>query len=153
MFHGFQGTWRDVARGEVGDRIVAGFKEQHDTLALGNPSSAEAYPHAPAQRLGVEQSLWHLFWHEEPTDCTRRERTLLPGESHCRYLQYPDEAMGAAKANQSASTTGSRPRFTDGTSPSYDEQPATFLFREVLGTNTNAAFSKPPTARGSNASV
>jgi hypothetical protein len=39
--------------------------EQNDVLAVGDPGSAEAHPHAPPQRLGVEQSIRHRIWNEE----------------------------------------------------------------------------------------
>ena len=71
MVGAFQGVWRDVGLREVGHRIAARFEEQEDVLAIGDPGSAEAHAHAPAQRLGVQQSLGQRFGHEEPADCSR----------------------------------------------------------------------------------
>src|SRR5436190_23154247 len=78
----FQGGWRDVGLREVGYRIAARLEEQDDVLAIGDPGSAETHAHAPAQRLGVQQSLGQRFCHEKPADCSRCERTLLPRQSH-----------------------------------------------------------------------
>ena len=71
--------WRDVGLWEVGHRIMAGFEEQEDVLAIGDPGSAEAHAHAPAHPLGVQQSLGQRLCHEKVPDCSRCERTLLPG--------------------------------------------------------------------------
>src|SRR6202012_1856340 len=83
MFDAFQGVWRNVALGEVGYRIAPRFEKYEDALTIGDPDSPEAHAHAPAQRLDVQQSLGQRFGHEESADCSRRERTLLPGQSHC----------------------------------------------------------------------
>ena len=48
MVGAFQSAWRDVGFLEVGHRIAAGFEEQEDVFAIGDPVSAEAYAHAPA---------------------------------------------------------------------------------------------------------
>ena len=69
MLGALQGVWRDVGLREVGHRIAAGFEEQENVLAIGDPGSAEPHAHAPAQRLGVQQSLGQRFGHEEPADC------------------------------------------------------------------------------------
>src|ERR1700759_398232 len=83
MVGAFQDVWRDVGLREVGYRIAARFEEQKDAFAIGDPASAEADAQAPAQWFDVQQSLGQRFGHEEPADCSRRERTLLPGQSHC----------------------------------------------------------------------
>jgi hypothetical protein len=49
---------------------MAGFEKQNDLLALGNPGVAEADTHAPAQRLGIQQSLRQRFGYQEPADPT-----------------------------------------------------------------------------------
>jgi hypothetical protein len=59
-------VWRNV-----GLRIAARFEEQEDVLAIGDPYSSEAHPHAAAQLLDVQQSLGQRFGHEEPADCPR----------------------------------------------------------------------------------
>jgi hypothetical protein len=82
MLGAFQDVLRNVDFREVGYRIAARFEEQEDVLAIGDPSSSEAHAHAPAQPLDVQQSFGKRFGHEEPADCSRRERTLLPGQSH-----------------------------------------------------------------------
>src|SRR5262249_55714786 len=91
MFSALQGVWRDVGLGKVRHRIAAGFKEQQDVLAIGDPASAEAHAHAPTQRLSVQQSLGQRFGHEESADCSRRERTLLPGQSHALPSNRADQ--------------------------------------------------------------
>jgi len=42
--------------------------EQDHVIAIDDPGAAEAHPHAPAQRLGVEQSIRQWIWNEEPAD-------------------------------------------------------------------------------------
>jgi hypothetical protein len=71
MVGAIQGVWRDVGLREIGYRIAARFEQQEDVLAIGDPDSAEAHPHAPAQRLDVQQSLGQRFGYEEPADCCR----------------------------------------------------------------------------------
>src|SRR3984957_799744 len=83
MLDAFQDVRRNVGFREVGYRIAARFKEQNNVLAIGDPDSPEAHAHAPTQRLDVQQSLGQRFWYEKPADCSRRERTLLPGQTHC----------------------------------------------------------------------
>ena len=82
MVGAFQGVWGNVGLREVGYWIAARFEEQDDVLAIGNPDTSEPHAHAPAQRLDVQQPLGQRFGHEEPADCSRRERTLLPRQSH-----------------------------------------------------------------------
>jgi hypothetical protein len=48
-----EGVWRNIGLREIVHWIVAGFEEQEDVFAIGDPSSARPYAHAPAQRLGV----------------------------------------------------------------------------------------------------
>src|SRR5229473_3969423 len=54
--------------GKVGDRVAARLMEQDHVIAIDDPGAAEAHPHAPAQRLGVEQSIRQWIWNEEPAD-------------------------------------------------------------------------------------
>jgi hypothetical protein len=56
---------------ELGHRIAARFEEHEDVLAICDPGSAEADAQAPAQRLGVQESLRQRFGHEEPADGSR----------------------------------------------------------------------------------
>src|SRR5215469_3248195 len=53
MLSALYGVWRDIALWEVGYRITARFEEQYGVLAIGDPGSAKAYAHPPAQRLGI----------------------------------------------------------------------------------------------------
>jgi len=49
----FQNLWRDIGSWKVRHRIPARFEEQEHVLTVGDPNSAEAHAHAPAQRLNV----------------------------------------------------------------------------------------------------
>jgi hypothetical protein len=68
----------DVAEREVGHRVATGLVQQHDVFAIGDPRVREPDPHAPAQRLGVEQSFGKRVRDQEPADRSRCERSLLP---------------------------------------------------------------------------
>ncbi len=57
---------------------MARFVQQHDILAVGDPLACQLYPHPPPQRLGIQQPARKRLWNEEATDCSARERTLLP---------------------------------------------------------------------------
>jgi hypothetical protein len=74
----FQRFWRDIGLRKVGHGIAARFEEQEHVFTVGDPRSTEAHAHAPPQRLGVQKSLGQRFGHQEPADCSGRERTLLP---------------------------------------------------------------------------
>src|SRR3954447_24713776 len=49
----FYSIWSDVGRRKIGHWIVARFEQQEHMFAIGNPGTAKAHAHAPAQRLGV----------------------------------------------------------------------------------------------------
>jgi hypothetical protein len=53
---GLESMRNDIAFGEVGDWITAGFEEEDDALAIGDPGSAETDAHAAAEGLGVQQA-------------------------------------------------------------------------------------------------
>jgi hypothetical protein len=74
----FQHAVGDVAERGVGDRIAAGFVQQHDVLAVGDPGIAESDAHPPAERFGVQQTLGQRSWSQEPACRPRRQRSLLP---------------------------------------------------------------------------
>jgi hypothetical protein len=57
MVGALQGVWRDVVFREVSDRITSRFEQQDDVFAIGDPASAEAHTHAPAQRLDINNRL------------------------------------------------------------------------------------------------
>jgi hypothetical protein len=71
MLTRFQRVSGDAVLREVSDRIAARLVEQDDVLAIGDPPSTEAHPHAPPQRLGVEQSIRQRMCDEEPADSSR----------------------------------------------------------------------------------
>jgi len=73
-----QGPRHDVTLGKVGDRVATRLEEHDDALAVGDPGSVEADAHAPAQRLGEQESRREWLGHEEAADGPRRERSLLP---------------------------------------------------------------------------
>jgi hypothetical protein len=83
MIGELQGVWCDVGDREVGDRIAIGLEEQKNMFALGDPGSVETHAHAPTERFDIQEPLRQRFGNEESTDCARRKRTLLPGQSHC----------------------------------------------------------------------
>ena len=53
MLGALQCIGRDVGLRKVGNGIAARLEEQEDTLAIGDPASAEAHAHAAAQRLDI----------------------------------------------------------------------------------------------------
>jgi hypothetical protein len=73
--------WRDISLRKIGHWIPAGFKEQKDVLAVGDPCSTEAHPHAPPQWSNVQKPLRQRLGNQEATNCSWSERTLLPGQS------------------------------------------------------------------------
>src|SRR5215468_10968870 len=75
----FQDFGSDFALWEVGDRVPAWFEQQQDPLAVGDPISAKAHAHAPAQRLDIKKPRRQRLGDQKPADCSRREWTLLPG--------------------------------------------------------------------------
>ena len=67
---------------EVCHRIAAGFVQQHDVLAVGDPAAAEPDSHAAAQRLGEQHPVGERAGDEEPADGSGCQRPLLPGQAH-----------------------------------------------------------------------
>jgi hypothetical protein len=67
---------------EVGHRIAAGFVQQHDVLAVGDPVAAEPDPHTAAQRLGEQHPVGERPGDQEPADGSGCQRSLLPGQAH-----------------------------------------------------------------------
>src|SRR5262245_8225451 len=70
VFSALQTLGRDVALWEIRHGITARLEEHDGALTVGNPVSAEPHPHAPAQRLDVQQSFGQGFGHEEPAYCS-----------------------------------------------------------------------------------
>lgn len=56
MLRALENLWRDLGLREIGHRIVDWFEEQENVL-VGDPDSAEAHTHRPAQRRNIQQSL------------------------------------------------------------------------------------------------
>jgi hypothetical protein len=79
---GRQHVGKYVAEGEVGDRVVTWLVQQHDVLAVGNPGVTEPDPHPPPERFGEQQSLRQRSGDQKPADRARRERSLLPSQTH-----------------------------------------------------------------------
>ena len=68
MLGPFQHIWRHVGLRKVGYRIAAGFEQQEDVLAFGDPTSPEAHAHAPAQSLDVQKPLGRWLGYDELAD-------------------------------------------------------------------------------------
>ena len=77
-------TRADVGGREICDRVAAGFVEEDDILAVGDPLAGELHAHPSAQRLGEEQSLRERLGGEEAPHRGAAQRALLPGKSHRR---------------------------------------------------------------------
>ena len=73
---------RPHRRGEVSDRVPRRFVQEYDVLAVGDPDSTEPHPHAPPQRLGEGHPFRQGLGDEEAPHSTRRQRSLLPRQTH-----------------------------------------------------------------------
>ena len=85
----------DAGEREVGHWVTAGFVQQHDVFAVGDPGAAEPDPHAPPQRLGEQQPVGERIGDEEPADRSGSERSLLPGQAHSCFLSGEPRPMTA----------------------------------------------------------
>jgi len=86
VFGALEGARSDAGFRKVGYRIAAGLEEDDGVLCFGDPGSTEADAHAPAKRFDIQQPVGQRLRQEESADRSRRERTLLPGQSQCSLL-------------------------------------------------------------------
>lgn len=77
----FEHILGNIGLREIGHGITARFEQQENPFAIGDPASAKAHAHAAAQRLYIQKAFIQRFRNEEPADCSRRKRALLPGQS------------------------------------------------------------------------
>ena len=78
----FECVCGDLGPREVPDGIAPRLVEEDDVFAVRDPLISESNAHTSAEWLGEQESLGQGIADEESSDRVRRQRSLLPSQSH-----------------------------------------------------------------------